>query len=169
MSVSRNLARTGVWTSGPALGQAIRPGPEQPLVLVVDDNPVNLMVASELLASMGAGTMLAVDGAEALALACELRLDLVLMDLQMPVLDGFAATALIRQFERETARARVPVVAYTSNLQGGVLSRLRECGFSALLAKPADARMMHECVMRWCASEPAAGASAHTGGSPTHN
>lgn len=150
MGVSRNLARTGARTSGFLPGLVNRPEPGHPLVLVVDDSPVNRILASEMLSSMGIETLLAADGAEALALACELRLDLILMDLQMPVLDGFAATAQIRRFERENSRPRVPVVAYTSNLQSGVFSHLRECGFLAVLAKPADKRTMHECVMRWC-------------------
>src|SRR5262245_23890594 len=72
-----------------------------PLVLVVDDNPVNLEVASQMLHCCGIKPLLANDGVEAVALACELRLDLILMDLTMPVLDGFEATAQIRRFEQE--------------------------------------------------------------------
>ena len=72
------------------------------------------------------------------------------MDLQMPVLDGFAATAQIRRFEVEHSRRRVPVVAYTSTLVCGDLSRLRDSGFDAILEKPASALAMRECVMRWC-------------------
>jgi CheY-like chemotaxis protein len=169
MGDSSNLARTGARKTGFLPDRTSQFAPDHLLVLVVDDNPVNLMLASELLASMGVETLLAADGAEALALACELRLDLILMDLNMPVLDGFAATAQIRRFERDTARARVPVVAYTSNLPGGELARLRECGFVALLAKPTDAATMQECLVRWCVPQPAADAPARAGGSPTHN
>jgi two-component system, sensor histidine kinase and response regulator len=139
---------------------------DRPLVLVVDDNPVNLMVASALLSPMGIKPLLAADGAQAVALACELRLDLILMDLQMPVLDGFAATARIRRFERENSRARVPVVAYTSHLVSGDLSRLRESGIFAVLDKPGDARTIHQCVMRWCFPKSNGAASGRTG--PRH-
>ena len=64
----------------------------------VDDDPVNRTLASELLSCCGVKPLLAASGAEAVALARELRLDLILMDLRMPVPDGFAATAQIRRF-----------------------------------------------------------------------
>lgn len=119
-------------------------------VLVVDDDPVNLVVASQMLSSIGIKPLLGGDGAEAVALACELELDLILMDLQMPVLDGFAATAQIRRFEREHARTRVPVVAYTATLVSAEHPRLRDSGIDAVLAKPCGVRAIQECVMRWC-------------------
>jgi CheY-like chemotaxis protein len=155
-------ARPASFSLGPTRQQDL----DRPLVLVVDDNPVNLMVASGLLSSMGIKPLLAADGAEAVALACELSLDLILMDLQMPVLDGFAATARIRRFERENSRRRVPVVAYTSNLVGGDRSRLQESGIFAVLEKPADTRTIHECVMRWCDPKRNGAASGQTG--PQH-
>jgi CheY-like chemotaxis protein len=122
----------------------------RPLVLVVDDNPVNLMVASEMLSYCGIKPLLASDGAEAFAIACERRLDLILMDLTMPVLDGFDATALIRRFERENGHPRVPVVAYTATLVSNDKPRLRECGIDAVLEKPVDVHAFQACVMRWC-------------------
>jgi CheY-like chemotaxis protein len=125
----------------------------RPLVLVVDDNPVNLMVASEMLSYCGLEPLLASDGAEAYAMACELQLDLILMDLTMPVLDGFEATALIRRFERENGRPRVPVVAYTATLVSGDRPRLRQCGIDAVLEKPVDVHAFQACVMRWCSPE----------------
>jgi CheY-like chemotaxis protein len=121
--------------------------------LVVDDDPVNLMLASEMLSYCGIKALLASDGAEAVAIACDLRLDLILMDLTMPVLDGFEATALIRRFERENGRPRVPVVAYTATLVGGDRPRLRECGIDAVLEKPVDVHAFQACVMRWCSPE----------------
>jgi CheY-like chemotaxis protein len=138
----------------------------RPLVLVADDNPVNLMVASEMLSYCGIKPLLANDGAEAVTLACELRLDLVLMDLTMPVLDGFEATAIIRRFEREHARPRVPVVAYTATLDSGDKTRLRECGIDAVLEKPTDVHAFQMCVMRWCSSGGGSDAPASFG--PLH-
>src|SRR5687768_1684479 len=123
---------------------------DRPLVLVVDDNPANLMEASEMLSSLGIKALLAADGAEAVILACELRLDLILMDLQMPVLDGLGATVQIRRFERANARRRVPVVAYTSSPVNADQPFLRRCGIDAALEKPADAQAIRACVMRWC-------------------
>jgi CheY-like chemotaxis protein len=162
MGSSTNLARASARPGSPRLHELRRPGIDTPLILVVDDDPFNLMVAAQRLSFMGIKPMVGADGAEAVALACELHLDLILMDLQMPVLDGFAATAQIRRFELEHSRRRVPVVAYTSSLVCGDLSRLRDSGFDAILEKPAGARAMRECVMRWClaAGSPAAPAQA---------
>ena len=132
-------------------------------VLVVDDNPLNLMLASEMLLSFGLTPMLAADGAEAVALACEVRLDLILMDLQMPVLDGFAATQQIRRLERELRRARVPIVAYTSSAPG--LKVLQRVGIDDLLDKPCGRAALQACLERWCPviSSVAAAAPAHQG------
>ncbi len=117
-------------------------------VLVVDDNPVNLMVISALLESRGLVPLLAADGAEAVALACELHFDLILMDLQMPILDGLGATSAIRRFESDSARRAVPVVAYSSSSMGaGVLARH---GLNGSLSKPCDDLELEDCLVRWC-------------------
>jgi CheY-like chemotaxis protein len=117
-------------------------------VLVVDDNPVNLMLASEMLSCWGIKPMLASDGAEAVALAGELRLDLILMDLQMPVLDGLGAARQIKHHERTLARTPVPVVAYTSTRPAAAV--LRSVGIDAVLDKPCDAQAMRACLLQWC-------------------
>jgi CheY-like chemotaxis protein len=130
------------------------PFTDRPLILVVDDNPVNRTLASEFLSCWGMKPLLAPGGAEAVALACELRLDLILMDLRMPEPDGFAATAQIRRFEREHGRKRVPVVAYTSASVSADQPRLRDSGIDAVLRKPADAQTFRACVTRWCLQEP---------------
>ena len=130
------------------------PFTDRPLILVVDDDPVNRTLASEQLSCWGMRPLLAAGGAEAVILACEVRLDLILMDLQMPVPDGFAATAQIRRFEREHGRRRVPVVAYTSAAVSADEPRLRDSGIDAVLRKPAGAQALRECVTRWCFQEP---------------
>lgn len=117
-------------------------------VLVVDDNPVNLMLMSALLEVRGIVPWLAADGAEALALACELHFDLILMDLQMPILDGLDASAAIRRFEAETSRQAVPVLAYTSMSPGARL--LAAHGFSGSLPKPCSDQELEDCLLRWC-------------------
>jgi len=130
------------------------PSTDRPLILVVDDDPVNRTLASEILSCWGVKPLLAAGGAEAVALAHELRLDLILMDLRMPETDGFAATAQIRRFEREHGRRRVPVVAYTSATVSAEEPRLRDSGIDAVLHKPADAQALRACVARWCLQEP---------------
>jgi CheY-like chemotaxis protein len=120
-------------------------------VLVADDNPVNLMVVSEMLGCLGVRSLPAADGAEAVALAAKTRLDLILMDLQMPVLDGLGASRQIRRLEQATLRARVPVVAYTSLRANR--RQLLEHGIDDVLEKPCELREMRECLLRWCAPE----------------
>ena len=117
-------------------------------VLVADDNPVNLMVASEMLECFGFQSVLAADGAQAVAIAANNRLDLILMDLQMPVLDGLGATRQIRICEREQVRARVPVVAYTS--VSGIRLQLSDFGMDGVLEKPCEMPTLRECLLRWC-------------------
>jgi CheY-like chemotaxis protein len=120
-------------------------------VLVADDNPLNLMVASEMLTHFGIKSLLAADGAEAVAIATQTRLDLILMDIQMPVLDGLGATRQIRRSERELERARVPVVAYTSFSGNRLL--FSDHGVDDVLEKPCELRAMRECLLRWCAPQ----------------
>jgi CheY-like chemotaxis protein len=117
-------------------------------VLAVDDNPVNLMVISALMESRGLVPLLAADGAEAVALACEMHFDLILMDLQMPILDGWEATAAIRRFETTCSRPAVPVIAYSgTSPAAGVLANH---GMNGSLAKPCDDQDLEDCLVRWC-------------------
>lgn len=124
------------------------PSPAGLQVLVVDDNPVNLLVMSELLAGRDLMPLLAEDGAQAVAMACERRFDLILMDLQMPVLDGYGATLAIRRFEARHAREPTPVLAYSSLCpEPEFLSRL---GLSGSLSKPCSHEELEDCLLRWC-------------------
>ena len=93
------------------------------------------MLASEMLALWGIDPLLAVDGNEAVTLACEIPLALILMDLQMPVLDGLGATRQIRRFELERSRPRVPIVAYTSGAFGTARMRLQDFGLDGVLGE----------------------------------
>jgi len=133
-------------------------------VLVVDDNPSNLAEACELLSRWGITPILATDGVEAVAVARERELDLILMDLQMPVLDGLAATKQIRAGEQERCCARAPVLAYTSCVLDSDV--LRSCGLDGVLEKPCNAMALQECLRRWCSHRGHIdfGASAFTGG-----
>lgn len=117
-------------------------------VLVVDDNPVNLMVISAQLESLGLVPLLATDGDVAVALACERRFDLILMDLQMPVLDGFDATAAIRRFEAASARPAVPIIAYSSTSPSA--AALATHGLDGSLIKPCGEQELVHCLTRWC-------------------
>ena len=117
-------------------------------VLVVDDNPVNLMMISALMEWRGLVPVLAADGAEAVALACELHFDLILMDLQMPILGGLKATAAIRRFENTGSRPAVPIIAYS--LASPDPSVLAAHGMNGSLDKPCDDQDLEDCLVQWC-------------------
>ena len=139
---------------GSATGPTARSGPTaraptavRRKVLVVDDNPVNLMLAAELLSSFDVEPLVAADGAEAVALAGELPLDMILMDLQMPVLDGLSALRQIRADELAFGRPRVPSLAYTNSAPAWPL--MQACGFDGVLDKPCNHAAMRDCLQRW--------------------
>ena len=111
---------------------------EQPLrgyrVLVAEDNGVNRMLAQAHLQALGCEVLLAVDGAEALAVLNSEQVDLVLMDCRMPVLDGLAATEQWRQVE--PPEVSLPIVALTANAMAGDREACMLAGMNGFLAKP---------------------------------
>ncbi len=122
---------------GPAKAKAMTGGdPTEALrILIADDNEINQLVAQDLLASAGHSMRLANDGREAVELLEQERFDLVLMDVQMPVMDGFEATAAIRANEKGT-NCRVPIIALTGNAMSGDKERCLEAGMDGYVAKP---------------------------------
>ncbi len=105
-------------------------------VLVVEDNEVNRLIASEMLVSMGLHVLEATDGLAALEMLSRHDVDLVLMDVQMPVMDGYAATRKIREREAAVGTRRVPIVALTANAFGEDATHALAVGMDAHLAKP---------------------------------
>ncbi len=105
-------------------------------VLVVEDNAVNRMIASEMLRNMGLQVVEAEDGQQALDRLARQDVDLVLMDVQMPVMDGYEATMRIRSGEKASGKGPVPIVAVTANAFGEDAWLAREAGMDAHLAKP---------------------------------
>jgi len=105
-------------------------------VLMAEDNPVNQMVSVGMLDELGHATTVASNGREAFELFKEQEFDLVLMDCQMPVLDGFKATRLIRQWENEENREPTRIVAVTANALGGDRERCLAAGMDDYVSKP---------------------------------
>ncbi|MFN9503254.1 MAG: ATP-binding protein [Rubrivivax sp.] len=128
--------------TGPPLAEDTAPGELDTLtqmrgtVLVVEDNIVNRMIASEMLRNMGLDVLQAEDGAEAVACVERKPVDLVLMDVQMPVMDGYEATLKIREREARHSLPRLPVIAVTANAYEGDAAHARDIGMDGHLAKP---------------------------------
>jgi PAS domain S-box-containing protein len=114
-------------------------------VLLAEDNPINQEVASELLTSVGLVVEIASDGAAALQLALTRSYDLVLMDVQMPVMDGMAAT---RELRLRRGRA-VPIVAMTANAFGEDRADCLRAGMNDHIAKPVDPELLYATLLRW--------------------
>ena len=107
-------------------------------VLLVEDNLVNQMVAQVLLERLGATVVLAGDGEQALQRLAETTFDLVLMDCQMPVLDGPACTKRWREIEARAQRPRIPVVAMTATSDDDAREACRAAGMDDFLTKPVE-------------------------------
>lgn len=117
-------------------------------VLMVEDHAVNQMLLSRVLEKAGFhDVVIAKNGAEAVAACKEKDFDLVFMDCQMPVMDGYAATRAIREYEEETGRTRMPIVGITAN----VLSRDKEAcfkaGMDAYLSKPFKLDRLNQTIL----------------------
>jgi len=116
-------------------------------VLVAEDNAVNQRVVRGLLQRLGCEVAVVADGAAAAAAAATGEFDLVLMDCQMPVRDGYEATAEIRR--QEAAGVRLPVVALTANAMAGDRERCLAAGMDGYLAKPIRLDALADELARW--------------------
>ena len=124
-------------------------------VLVADDNSVNLLVATTMLHKLGCTTDTVNNGKEAVEAVLRRAYDLVLMDCQMPELDGFAATRVIRENETRSPR-RVPIVALTANVLQDDQDQCRAAGMDDHLAKPLRLDALRAALAKWLPAESAA-------------
>ena len=140
------------FVSGPAAGFGARLAGT---VLLVEDNPVNREVALNILEEFCGAVEVASNGREAVEkVAARMQsspYDLVLMDCQMPEMDGFAAAAEIRRRESTASTPRLPIVALTANAMQGDRQRCLEAGMDDYLAKPYSRETMHATLGRWLA------------------
>jgi CheY-like chemotaxis protein/HPt (histidine-containing phosphotransfer) domain-containing protein len=118
------------------------------LLLLVEDNPVNQEVAAAMLEDLGCTVLLASNGREALREIERERPDLVLMDCQMPEMDGFEATRSIRAGEACAGGARLPIVALTANAMQSDRTRCLEAGMDDYLSKPFTREQLAEALER---------------------
>ncbi len=118
-------------------------------ILVVEDNPVNQLLAFTLLRKLNYSVEKASNGREALDAISRTKFDLVLMDCQMPEMDGFEATREIRRLEKEGARVRLPIIALTANAMNEDRERCLFSGMDDHLAKPMKKEQLASIIDRW--------------------
>jgi two-component system, sensor histidine kinase and response regulator len=138
-------------------------------VLLVEDTPVNQQVARAILDGLGCEVVLAHDGLQGLSLACAQHFDAILMDCQMPVMDGFEASRCIRA--AQVGGFRVPIIALTADALTGDRERCLQVGMDDYLAKPYTRAALVATLCRWltlpqAAADPAGLASASASEGP---
>ena len=163
--MSASVSPTGNPTTSPQTGQAASASAR---ILLVDDDPINQMVAIGLLRRRGWEATAAANGKEALQVLEQQRFDLILMDLQMPELDGFQTASIIRQNEagpppeaspRETTLAmretthghsvHIPIIALTTASQPGVREKCLAAGMDDFLNKPVNPRELYGMIEKY--------------------
>jgi CheY-like chemotaxis protein len=117
-------------------------------VLLAEDNPVNQKIARKILERIGCTVVCAENGEEALSLWNAEHFDLILMDVQMPCLDGLAATRELRRLEAERG-TRTPVIALTANVLDSDIARCRDAGMDGHLPKPFLIEDVQSTVAFW--------------------
>lgn len=115
-------------------------------VLLVEDNQINTEVATHMLENLGINVRTAEDGGEALEKLASHTFDLVLMDVQMPIMDGYEATRRIRSMDRY---AELPIIALTAHAMSGDKEKSLQAGMNDHLTKPIDPDELFEMLLRW--------------------
>jgi len=118
-------------------------------ILLVEDNPVNQRVAQRILQNLAAEVTIANNGAEALERIADANFDAVLMDCQMPVMDGFTATRRIREQELSSGAKRLPIIALTANVMSEDREKCIAAGMDAHLGKPIEPAQVIEALSRF--------------------
>jgi len=118
-------------------------------ILVVEDNAVNRTVATKTLEKLGFQTGIASNGFEAIEALETFPFDLVLMDVQMPEMDGFEATTLIRSATSKAPDAKIPIIAMTAGAMHGDRERCLKAGMNDYISKPIDMRILAQILEKW--------------------
>ena len=120
-------------------------------ILLAEDNPVNQKVAQTMLRKMGLRADVVANGQEAINALQIIPYDLVLMDCQMPEMDGFEATRSIRQEGSKALNPPIPIIALTASTMRGDRDKCIQAGMSDFIAKPVQQKELAEMLARWLA------------------
>lgn len=112
-------------------------------ILIVEDNDKNMKLARDVLQSRGYATLEAVTGEDGVRLATERKPDLILMDIQLPGINGIEA---LRRIRADPACERIPVVAFTASVMQGDRSQISAAGFDGFIGKPINLKEFTETV-----------------------
>ena len=118
-------------------------------LLLVEDNPVNLLVAQRLISLTGMTCETAENGEQALEKMTRGKYDIVLMDCQMPVMDGYTATRAWREHEAESQLSPLPIIAMTANAMAGDRQKCLDAGMDDYLSKPVSREHLDITLRRW--------------------
>ncbi len=128
-------------------------GQSRGMVLLVEDNPVNLLVAQRLIQLSSFDFVSAENGEVALELLQQQPFDMVLMDCQMPVMDGYTATQAWRAIEKAKGLSHMPIIAMTANAMAEDRQKCLDAGMDDYLSKPVDRKLMQQIMMKWLKKE----------------
>ena len=144
---AQDLAEPAADLGMPAIRSGLR-------VLLAEDNPVSQLITTSQLETLGIQPHLASDGAEAVRMIQKMQPDLVFMDGQMPVMDGYAATQAVRAEEADDRH--VIIVGFTAHATEDAPSRCLDVGMDDYLAKPVSLESLAQCLARWFPDNPGA-------------
>jgi CheY-like chemotaxis protein len=150
--------RRGSVTSAAPVATAPQPAFTQRHILVAEDNAVNQLVVSGMLKKLGASFDVVGNGQAALdtLMARHADFDLVLMDCEMPVLDGYDATTQLRRFEQQQALQPLPVIALTAHVMHEHQLKAQQAGMNAQLSKPLELVALRQLLQQQLGESPAA-------------
>ena len=135
--------------------QEVKVGSKQKLklksthILLAEDNPVNQMVATEYLERYGCTVTPAGNGLEAVAQLKTSKFDLIFMDCQMPEMDGYEATGVIREWEKYRNLVSTPIIAFTANAMQGDKDKCLSAGMNDYISKPVSEKSLEDILKKW--------------------
>ncbi|RTZ65517.1 MAG: hybrid sensor histidine kinase/response regulator [Aquificaceae bacterium] len=118
-------------------------------ILLAEDNPVNALIATTIMEKLGLTVKHVTDGQKAVDEIKANRYKLILMDMHMPIMDGYNATKNIRQWEEESEREAIPIIALTANALAGDRDKCLAAGMDDYLPKPVKKEVLKEVVTKW--------------------